>query len=145
MYLQLPMYYDRFIKDFAFPDVKFDLNQADEIFTATEMKRISDIDDPEQQVIQMFFFLCEKDEKHVWKFVDILHNCYDWLLGDLVPFSFSQLSPEEHTYIDTYERLNKVEPKHQDINVHRLGYVSFFLFISKHKTLSSSSLSFDQL
>lgn len=122
MRLLLPMYLDKFIKDFRFHDIINDLKQADIIFTDTELKRLSDLETSEQQVIQMFFFLCEKDESVVCLFNDILDKCYHWLL--LQVLTLNQLNAEEHRYVDVYERLGKVEPKHQDINVHRLIYVS---------------------
>ncbi|KAL5287914.1 hypothetical protein ACFFRR_008638 [Megaselia abdita] len=122
MNLRLPMYLDQFIKDFAFHDITNDLSKADMIFTDTEMKRILDIEDSEQQVIQMFFFLYEKNEELVWRFIGILEKCYHWLM--VTNYSMNQINDEERLYKFAYDRLGKVEPKHQDINVHRLKYFS---------------------
>lgn len=122
MRLRLPMYLDQFIEDFTFHDIINDLNQVEPIFTDTERKRISDIEKRDEQVIQMFFFLCEKDETVVCRFNDILTTLYHWLYVETL--TWNRLNEEEHSYIDAYERLGKVEPKHQDINVHRLKHVS---------------------
>lgn len=131
MRLRLPMYLDQFIEDFAFYDITNDLNQAEMIFTDTERKRISDIEKSDEQVIQMFFFLCEKDETVVCRFNDILTKCYKWLYVQAL--TWNRLYDEEHSYIDAYERLGKVEPKHQDMNVHRLKYVSIDIILNDLK------------
>lgn len=130
--LRLPMYLDKFIEDFSFADISNDLDQADRIFTDTELKRIKDIDNSEQQIIQMFFFLCEKSESIVDRFINILDKCYHWLVVESI--SLNQLNHEERLYIDLYERLGKVEPKHEDINVHRLNYVSIFSVLNNYGT-----------
>lgn len=123
MNLRLPMYMDLFIKDFSFSDIKSDLLKADQIFTDTEIKRISDIHIPEHQVIQMFFFLYEKSENAVWLFVDVLENYYNWLT---IGISSNQVFEDKSRYIDVYERIGKIEPRHADLNIHRLNYVRNF-------------------
>lgn len=122
MRLVLPMHLDSFMEDFDFHDITYDLNQGEKIFTDTERKRISDLEKTDEQIIQMFFFLYEKDEPTVSDFNLILAKYYSWLFVNIL--TLNRLNTEEQLYIDAYEQLGKVEPKHQDINVHRLKYVS---------------------
>lgn len=116
---------DAFVKDFSFVDVRRDMEGS--IFSHDECEMLMELKETDKLVDKLLFLLIYKKKK-VNEFIDKLSFKYDWLADDI------QKRLDDNFWDDTCVKYNdQIEslaydvPKHFEQNVHRTGYVSFFL------------------
>lgn len=113
-----------FQADFKFRHIRSYVEEY--IFSREECDQIMDVQDLNDQTDYLFFLLIYKN-KNIENFIEKLAIMYDWLADGINQFLStdfwdnlcSMYSKQIHT-------LSNDVPKHFELNVHRLEYVSVF-------------------
>lgn len=111
-----------FHADFRFRHIRPHVEEY--IFTREECDQIMEVQDLDKQIDYLFFLLIYKN-KNIDNFIQKLSIMYDWLAKRLNTFLSNDFWDDTLAlYSNRMETLSNDVPKHFELNVHRLKYVS---------------------